>query len=367
VSALQSAQRSTLQQFRCSQKGHQIMDNIATINNRSAISYIDGTPWHGLGDNVLTLMREATPDRYVDIALDAAQMRFAVGSLPMQMADGTPIAGHKVSVRFNPDGSVAAQLGVVGNGYQHIQNDEACSILRVLAEEFGCVPAVAGVLGDGQRCWMLMRMTDATITPIPGDDVRGYFLLHWAHDGSMMLQGLGTGVRVVCQNTLALATRGRKAWIAIRHSGNAQQKLDAAAKIVRKVGEALKTTGDTFAAMARKVIDSKTLHAYLDAVVIDANATDAAKPSKIITARKETIAALMRLGKGADMANQYANGGVSLWAAYNAVTEYFDHVRPAEASSAAGLRNAQTSAVFGANADTKAQALSIAQQLLGAA
>jgi hypothetical protein len=75
----------------------------------------------------------------------------------------------------------------------------------------------------------------------------------------------------------------------------------------------------------------------------------------------------MAAGKGADMANSAVGAGqVSLWAAYNGVTEYFDHVRTAETKSPEGLKRAQESAIFGGNAETKALALSYAQQLLAA-
>ena len=167
--------------------------NLATLNSQTAMSYLDATPWHGTGQNTLKLMQGAPPSSWVDIALDAAQMRYTVGSLPMYLKDGTEIPGHRVSVRFNPDGTVAACFGPVGVNHVHSQNERNVDILRVLAEEFSCVPAAAGVLGNGERCWMLMRLTDATITPLPGDDVRGYFLLHWGHDGQMAVQGLGDG------------------------------------------------------------------------------------------------------------------------------------------------------------------------------
>ena len=59
-------------------------------------------------------------------------------------------------------------------------------------------------------------------------------------------------------------------------------------------------------------------------------------------------------------------GTVSAWGAYNAVTEYFDHVRPAEASSDAGRRNATIGALFGDAADQKLGAFTIARQLVAA-
>jgi phage/plasmid-like protein (TIGR03299 family) len=332
------------------------------------MAYLDETPWHGLGQNLLREMQQATPASYVDVALDAAQMRYSVGSVSMHLADGTEVPGHKVSVRFNPDGTVAATFGPVGEGYKHIQNEEAVSILRVLAEEFGCVPAAAGVLGNGERCWMLMRLANATITPVAGDDVRGYFLLHWDHTGNMTVQGLGTGVRVVCQNTLQMAISGRKAWIAIRHTTNASQRLDEAAGIVRKLMATLQATGETFAQLAARSMGARELAKYIEAVIPNTDAKSATI-APVIQARRDTIARLVFAGRGAALANQLVNvsaGEASLWAAYNAVTEYFDHVRPAEAKSDAGRINAQTSAVFGGNNDAKAFALDVARQLVAA-
>jgi phage/plasmid-like protein (TIGR03299 family) len=336
--------------------------NIATIDNTDAIAYLDSTPWHGLGENLLQRMRAATPDQYVDIALDAARMRYSVGSLPMYLADGTQIKGHMASVRYGQDGTVAATFGPVGVGHTHIQNEEAVAILRPMAEQFGCVPAAAGALGDGERCWMLMRLTDATITVVPGDDVRGYFLLTWGHNGQISVTGLGTGVRVICQNTLALAMHGRKAWFTVRHTASASQRLDEAAGIIAKVMKAMQVTGETFASMAARNLSAADVQAFITAVIPNTD-PKADKVSKVIEARRETITQLVTVGKGAAMANQLVPG-VSLWGAYNAITEYFDHVRPAEAQSEAGLLNAQTSALFGGNADIKAQALTVAQQLL---
>lgn len=342
--------------------------NIAVINGENAIAYIDATPWHGLGRNILKEMQQAPPGDRVALALDAAQMRWTVGSLPMYLADGTEVGGHRVSVRFHPDGTVAAQLGVVGEAYTHVQNEQATDLLQVLAAEFGCVPAAAGVLGQGQRCWMLMRLADATVTPLPGDDVRGYFLLHWGHDGNMSVQGLLSGIRVVCQNTLTMATSGRKAWIAIRHTSSAGARLDEAAKLIKTLMQGMQATGDTFATMARKQLDAQQLDAFIASAIPNTDSTKATL-SPVIVARRDTVARLVFFGRGAALANQAVDtsaGGASVWAAYNAVTEYVDHVRTAEAQSPEGLRRAQESALFGGNGELKASAFTLARQLVAA-
>jgi len=340
--------------------------NLAEINGQTAMMYLDATPWHGLGQK---LDLSSTPrDRMIDAAIEAASLGFAVGSLPLYLADGTEVRGHKASVRFNADGSTAATLGIVGDGYRHVQNAEACEVLQVMAQEFGCVPAAAGVLGQGEKCWMLMRLADSVVTPIAGDDVRGYFLLHWGHDGNVSLQLLGTPVRVVCQNTLSMATNGRKAWFTIRHTASASARLDEAAKLVKNLMLTFQQTGETFASMAQKNLSAAELAAYIAQVIPDTGSSKAAV-SPIVVARRDTVAKLAFYGRGAAMANQNVDtstGAASLWAAYNAVTEYFDHVRTAEAQSDSGLRRAQESAVFGGNAEIKAQALAEARQLLAA-
>jgi phage/plasmid-like protein (TIGR03299 family) len=339
--------------------------NIATIDGRDAIAYLDQTPWHGLGQK-LQLAQVAPADR-IAAAMAAASMNYTVGSLPLYLATGATVPGFKASVRFAADGSVASTLGVVGEGYRHIQNAEACEVLQVLAAEFGCVPAAAGVLGNGERCWMLMRMADATATPLPGDDVRGYMLATWGHDGNISLTLLGTGVRVVCQNTLSMATNGRKAWVTIRHTTNASARLDQAAKLMQTMMATFQAAGETFASMAQKNLSAKQLADYIAAAI--PNTTSGPTLSPVIVARRDTVARLVWYGKGAAMANQYANvaaGEASLWAAYNAVTEYVDHVRTAEAQSPAGLRRAQESAIFGQNADLKVGAFTLARQLVAA-
>jgi phage/plasmid-like protein (TIGR03299 family) len=342
--------------------------NIATVAGENAIAYIDATPWHGMGPNILALMQAATPAERIDVALKAAHLDYTVGSLPLYLADGTQITSHKASVRFNLDGTVAAQLGIVGKDYTHTQNARNVDILRPLAEEFGCVPACTAALGNGERAFMLMRMADATVSPLPGDDVRGYFLLHWGHDGNLSVQGLATGIRVVCQNTLSMATNGRKAWFSVRHTSSADARLDDAAKLMKRLVADLQATGKTFADMARTAITAEQLDKFIAAAIPNTDPSKATL-SPVIVARRDTVARLVFLGRGAALANQAVdttNGGASVWAAYNAITEYVDHVRTAEAQSPEGLRRAQESAVFGGNMELKSAAFQLARQLVAA-
>lgn len=340
--------------------------DILSIDGRAVMAYYDSTPWHGLGEKLQ--LRDLVPAAMVDAALDAARLRFKVASVPLHLADGTEITGYKASARLTDAGAVAAILGIVTDAYKHVQNDRAVDVVRVLVEQFAFIPAATGALANGARCWMLLRCADSQLTPVDGDYVNGYALLMWGHDGAISIQFHGVTVRVVCQNTLTMATSGRKAWITIRHTASADARIDQAAKIVQAITQAMHATGETYASMARKQMDRAQIAAFVARVIPNTDAT-AKTLSPTIARRRDTITRLVHSGRGADLANQLvptANGGASLWAVYNAISEYFDHVRPAEATNQSGRDRANESALFGANAATKQQAYDDARALLTA-
>jgi phage/plasmid-like protein (TIGR03299 family) len=338
--------------------------NIANFAGHDQIVYIDDTPWHGLGPNIRKQLLAARPDQRVDLALELAGMNYSVGNEPLFLADGTPVPSHRAAVRYAVDGSVAAMLSVVGKDHTHSQNRRNVDICRVMAESHGCVPAAAGVLGNGERCWMLMRLADEKITPVPGDDVNGYFLLYWGHDGDLGVLGYLSLIRAICQNTINAAINGKKAAFSIRHTSGVDNRIDEAARLMGQLMAAMKTTGDTFASLARKGMGPEAVAKFIEAVIPAAVDKAGKVPTKFAN-RREAIAQLAVIGRGADMASQLVpQGQVSAWALVNAVTEYWDHVRPAEAKSEAGKANATKAAIFGEAADNKVLALNLARQLV---
>src|SRR5262250_179965 len=310
--------------------------NLATIDGRYTFAYQGSSPWHKLGQRL-------TGNPSIDEALAAACMAFTVEARPLYLDGGTLVPSHKCTLRINDDGTIA-QLGVVGKDYTIAQNREVLAIVDAMLQ-LGYRIAAIGALGNGERCWCLVDMGQ-TITPIDGDDVRGYFLVHWSHDGNIAVTGLGTCVRVVCQNTLGMAlAAARRAWFSVRHTTNAAQRIDEAARLMAQLGKQLQQTGETFAQLARRQMGPREIASYIEAVI--PNPEPAKSLSPTLQNRRDTIARLVFGGRGADMANQaMPQGFASAWAAYNAVTEYFDHVRPAEARSASAIASANVSAVF---------------------
>lgn len=336
------------------------MHNLAVIGGQTAMVYQGQTPWHSLG----TFMEGATTQDVAG-AMFAANLNWNVKHEPVFLADGRRSPFNQAVIR-DVDNVI---IGGVGPKSVAIQNERAFSVLEPLVKEFGVTIETAGALGNGARCWMLAKMPEK-IEVVPGDSINGYFLVIHAHDGSHALDGIPTGVRVVCQNTMDMALEGigRKGntgrMFKVKHTASADLRIEEAGKLMKKVMGAMQETGDTFRTLATKKMTPKMVAEFIESVIpMPEDGSD----SKTATERRKTIAALVFTGMGAEMAgSNLTTGETTAWAAYNAITEYFDHVRPAEAKSPTAIAKANESALFGANADIKRLALKRVRQLVAA-
>lgn len=337
------------------------MHNLATINGRTAMAYQGETPWHGLGESFESL-------RSVEAALKGGNLDWEVELRDMYFRDGDGSfrkSDFRRSVLRTGEGN-GVELGSVGMQYHTIQNSEAFEILTPAINEFGITIESAGALGNGERAWMLAKMPES-FEPVPGDTINGYFLVVNGHDGTCGHHSLPTPIRVVCQNTLNAATglgtgkRVQNAMITIRHTKSADARLKVASEMIAKLVGAMKATNENFRKLAERRMTAKEVVAYVESVF--PNPKPEEPIGDTLKARRATVARLVWEGTGAALAGSDANGSTA-WAAYNAVTEYFDHVRPAEAKSAKGRQAANESAIFGANADLKLTALAKAMQLV---
>lgn len=335
---------------------------IDMTTGRPAIAYAGETPWHKLGRK----MDEATR-RDIAAALKLAGLDWDVERIQLQYATGTADA----ALRTVPDAfgirrmDTKAYLGTVGAQFTPIQHREAFTeILTPLVDTFGCTVEVMASLDGGRRQFALVKMPDATITPAAGDDVRGYFCVANGHDGSQSFRAMLTPIRVVCQNTLSMANADGRTVpaVTIRHTKSAPDRMKQAAQLVERMQATLKTTGETFAQLAARTMNAKELAAYIETVIPAPKVADGetAQLSDTLKARREEIARLIFDGKHvADGISDSRTGVSTAWRAYNAVTEYFDHVRAREAKSPSARLTAYDSALFGGNAAIKAQALRV--------
>lgn len=336
--------------------------DLAYGNGRVMMAYQGETPWHGLGKKLPSITSVAQ-------ALDAANLNWNVELVDLfrKVGDEFVKTPNRRAVVRDFDG---AELGTVGAGYHTVQNSEAFEIMQPACEQFGVTIESAGAIKNGARVWMLAKLPETTIQPVPGDDVRGYFLIMTGHDGTLSFHAKPTPIRVVCKNTLNAATglgngnRVQESMVTLRHSKSVGDRLKTVENMITGLVGALKETGETFADMARLKMTAADVIAYIETVF--PNPDPKKEVSTILAKRRQTVAELVFRGAGSEMARSVTNGEPNAWAAYNAVTEYFDHVRPAEAGTAAARRNANEAAIFGTGSDVKMLALKRAAELVAA-
>jgi phage/plasmid-like protein (TIGR03299 family) len=193
---------------------------------------------------------------------------------------------------------------------------------------------------------MLAKLPES-IEPVPGDKVDGYFLVTTGHNGYTSYEAMLTPIRVVCQNTLTIARNTAKTTVRLRHTKSELEQVEMVAVMVNELATGLKQSGEIFKKLAKKKWNAADVRAYVNAVLKTTEETEGVKAQQ-----RDDVIELAYHGAGTDISKGTA------WAAYNAVTEYVDHVRTQK--NVRMLKARDASSIFGLQAQLKARALEMA-------
>ena len=254
--------------------------------------------------------------------------------------------------RTNPFGNGKDILGVVGQRYKVVQNEQLFEFGDNLLHGGASWESAGSIKGGRLVFGSLVIPKEFTLDPQGASDTtRTYLLVHTSHDGSVSLQASITPVRVVCQNTLNLALGAVKQSFKLRHT----QSVDGKIQVAR---EAL---GLTFQYMDLFEQEAK---AMFETAVTDLQF------NKIITSiypkpEKDNKKAVKRWENNISLINDIytdsptnANVKGTAWGVFNALTEkldYFGQVRKsanisetkfANASGFDAMRNANKNKLF---------------------
>ena len=177
-----------------------------------SMAYAGERPWHGLGNKLATnqsidAWKESAG---MDWTLEESEVRYISG----QNGIGTINAFPEQKVLYRSDTKVP--LAVVSKRYQVVQPGEILEFYRDLTEVGGFELETAGVLREGRKFWALAK-TGQSMTLKGRDRVDGYLLLATACDGTLATTAQFTSVRVVCNNTLAIALGDTSGAIKVPH------------------------------------------------------------------------------------------------------------------------------------------------------
>ncbi len=267
------------------------------------------TPWHrggiSLGENAVT----------AEEAIKAANMDWEV-SIQDISCGGSIIPNFKAVIREDTQ----EVLGIRGQKYIPYQNKDAFKVLDPFIGLGRGVWHTAGVLGKGERIWILAKLP-GTIEVTKNDIIDKYFLLMNSHDGSTGIKLMFTPIRVVCQNTLQMALiGGDKSIMSVKHVKNHEIKIKQAMKLmglVEKLSESFEN--DAKEMYNLKMTDAEIDNYLADIINIAGEAKEKIKlyEDKAFLRYKNSIES----GIGTDIPGVKG----SLWGVYNAVTETIDH------------------------------------------
>lgn len=291
---------------------------------RANMAYVGEKPWHGLGSE---LSRGASIDQWrVEAGLNWEVMRAEVMFDRSGAANYNPdqpiYATGESEVLFRSD--THKQLGIVSNRYQIVQPSDVLEFFRDIVGKGGLELETAGSLDEGRKVWAMARTGDELV--IKGQDrVDGYLLLSTSFDGSMATKAQFTSVRVVCNNTLQLATASSKGAVVVPHSST----FDATGAKVELglIHGAWSSFSDQATALADRKLSNKEAMELLLSVMEPKAAEKLAKgePVEMSTKRKNQITSVFDLFQGRGMGSGFASSAGTAWGLVNAITQYVDH------------------------------------------
>lgn len=330
--------------------------------------------WHALG----TVFQD--PMTAVE-AVGLANLNYKIEKSPLFINyNGVQVPTGEVALvrEPTPDDNQPRILGSAGPDYGLLNNIDLAHILDANLTKIMPVETV-GALGFGERIFFALNAGEDEI--VPGENLKGYFLITDARTGRSALQIAFTPVRVVCQNTLVSGlSKATVSW-SLMHSATLSDDVKSQTKIIAQLALAKEQTLSTMRKMATTTmvaaqVDDILKAAYpepvmpkmvrmiksLNEVGVILEAPEQISMDKKIKLAQELAGRVESYRDGARFLftkfnDEFPNVANTAWAVVNAVVECADYREGRDSSPA--------SALFGTRAEEKIQAFRKAAQLVG--
>ncbi|MCB4797008.1 DUF932 domain-containing protein [Pseudomonas sp. NP21570] len=311
------------------------------------MAYVGRTPWHGLGNQLTT-------QQPLEVWARQAGLDWQIEESPVRFV--THPNGNLGQILSYPDSKVLyrsdnqAPLSVVGNRYKVVQPAEILEFYRDLTEVSGFELETAGTLKGGRKMWALAR-TGQSGTLKGNDQTNAYVLLATACDGSMATTAQFTSIRVVCNNTLAVALSHSAGAVKVRHN----TAFDA--KAVKKQLGVSVSSWDSFMYRLKTLSERKVkpieARNYFLRVFTEGQENGLGKTNE------RAMGKALALYEGEGMGSHLASSDGTAYGLVNAVTQFVDHERRTKS-----VDHRLDSAWFGTGASLKSRSLEQAMALV---
>lgn len=310
------------------------------------MAYAGKTPWHGLGNHL-------PPHQPLDVWAEKAGLDWSIKESPVQFIKsnnqhlGELLTFDNQKVLYRSDNS--EPLSVVSKRYKTVQPAEVLEFYQDLTEYAGFELETAGSLKGGRKIWALAR-TGQTGVVKRTDRTDAYVLLATACDGTMATTATFTSVRVVCNNTLAVALNGATQAFKVNHRSNFDADM-----VKQQLG--ISVSGWTSFMDRLKILSDRPVKHHEAKTFFEDVFTEPVKG--VPTANEYAMAQALALFEGKGMGSQLASSKDTAYGLLNSITEFVDHHRRARSAD-----NRLDSAWFGQGAAIKQKALDCALELV---
>lgn len=318
------------------------------------MAYVNATPWHGLGNQLAPNQPIEVWARSagMDWRIEESEVRYVTSHSSDTRGLGAIHAFPQQKVLYRSD--TKAPLSVVSNRFEVVQPAAVLEFFRDLTEVGGYELETAGVLKEGRKLWALAS-TGQSASLKGKDQVNGYLLLATACDGTLATTAQFTSVRVVCNNTLAIALGESRGVVKVPH----RSQFNAEA-VKRQLGIAV-STWDSFLvrmkALSERRVTPDMAEAYFKRVLTYTTVDAASHPVTAVNDR--AVKTVQELFNGRGKGSNLASAAGTAWGLLNGVTEYVDHYRRARSED-----HRLDAAWFGAGAAVKQRAWDEAMKLV---
>jgi len=246
------------------------------------MAFVGQTPWHGLGN-------ELTPNQPIEVWAQQAGMDWRIESSDVSyMAQNEK--GQSIIMPFEEQrvlyrSDTHAPLSVVSQRFQEVQPMEILHFYKDLTEQSGFELETAGVLKGGKKFWALAKTGQSSA--LKGKDIsNGYILLATACDGTLATTAQFTSIRVVCNNTLAIALKAHNSTannagvVKVPHS----TRFDAE-KVKQQLGISVRAWDEHMYEMkqlSQRKVTQQEAAAYFDAVFNNTSLSIAEQDESIV-------------------------------------------------------------------------------------
>jgi phage/plasmid-like protein (TIGR03299 family) len=326
--------------------------NIDMTNDRANIAYLGSRKnvWHHLGQEMEEGQSLEVWAKEAGINWEAVKVNAYADLSSLNMGD--KMADGRYFLVRNDTGNI---LGLVSDTYKIVQPTE---VLRWFEDFIGVDDRfkmdVAGSLDGGKRIWATAKFSPELT--VAGEQHESYLLMTTSLDGTMATINQATVTRVVCQNTLKVATSDNRAVVKTTH--RSQFDGDAVARELAEIAQSYDTFKSMGDAMALHHMTEREISNFFKTIL---NIPKDDDMDDISTRKLNQFESMVQAYSKS--VSEGAEKGTA-WAALQGVTRYIDHNRSVRSKGEAVETARFNSAQFGDGAKIKDKAFKLLMPLV---